>query len=137
MVFDLQVSAEDIAEVDIVEGKYSLIILSTVLNFLKKSEAIELIEKAKSGLAEKGLLYLSVFSVETPGYLKTKEKYSMVEDNSFYIEDSDTYLSYFSLEEIKEILADLKIICYQETAELSETNGDYRKLIECVGVEDR
>ena len=56
-----------------VPSKYSLIILISAIDFLKKSEIEKIIPKIKKSLIPGGAIYFSVFSVKDPQFKKIKK----------------------------------------------------------------
>lgn len=123
---NLTVKAEvqDLREIDIPQERYSLIIAASVLNFFKKIEVEELVEKMKQGLKNDGLVYISVFSPDDPGYERArKNKLEEIEKNTFYSPKRKTFIHFFSKEEILTFFAGFKVIYYDEGTGLDLWHG--------------
>lgn len=60
----------DIRNFNISEGSYSLIIVSWVLNFFRKSEIDLIINNIKKGLKPNGIVYFTAFSTLDDYYIK-------------------------------------------------------------------
>ncbi|MTI71226.1 MAG: class I SAM-dependent methyltransferase [Firmicutes bacterium] len=106
-------------------NKYSLIISTWTLNFLKKSEGLKLINNMKNILTKGGILYLGVFSKEDPKYTFLKENNNEIEKDTFYINKRDSYITYYNKEEILNLFNnDYEIICLKESYSLDIGHGD-------------
>ncbi|MCL0070162.1 class I SAM-dependent methyltransferase [Dehalococcoidia bacterium] len=127
---NLKVKAEvrDLKEVDIPQGKYSLIIAAWVLNFFKKTEAEEIIKRIRNGLKKDGFVYIGVFSINDPGYERATKSLKVVEECTFFSH-------YFTKEEVLSPFAGLKVIYCAEGMELNLGHGDphYHGFIEYMG----
>lgn len=99
---NLTAKVENIINYPIEKNTYSLIILSNVLNFFKDIEIKEVIEKAKEGLVNGGLIYINVFDINDPGYEKSANRAQKVNDYTFYRPKSDSYIHFFLREELIE-----------------------------------
>lgn len=134
---NLRVNArvEDLRRLDIPQAKYSLIIAAWVLQFFLKSDVKEIITRIKNGLKKDGIVYIGVFSIDDPGYKKAKEYLEMVEENTFYSPRLNTYINYFTKEEILSLFADLKLIYYAYGMELDISHDEphYHGFIEYIG----
>lgn len=113
----------DLREYDIKCDNYSLIIVANVLNFFKKSEIDKIVQRIQEGLKEDGILYLTVFSKLEPKYSILKHYQEEVEENTFYIEERNSYVHYFTQEEIKEYFSDFELICLFEGIEYDMSHG--------------
>ncbi|MCL0049098.1 class I SAM-dependent methyltransferase [Dehalococcoidia bacterium] len=127
---NLKVKAEvrDLKEVDIPQGKYSLIIAAWVLNFFKKTEAEEIIKRIRNGLKKDGFVYIGVFSINDPSYERATKSLEVVEECTFFSH-------YFTKEEVLSLFAGLKVIYCAEGMELNLGHGDphYHGFIEYMG----
>jgi len=114
----------DLREYDIKKDTYTLIIVANVLNFFRKSEIKIIIEKIKEGLKEDGVVYLNIFSTLEPRYklMKTSEK--QVEKNTFYIEEKESYIHYFTQEEINSYFSEFELFCCSEGLEYYYSHGN-------------
>lgn len=116
----------DLRKYDIKKDNYSIIISANVLNFFKKSEVDGIIKNIKSGLKADGVVYLSVFSTLEPNYkfLKSNKKENEVEENTFYIEERDSYAHFFTQEELLQHFNDFELICLVEGLEYDSSHGN-------------
>lgn len=122
---DLRLSVEvgNLRDVDLAPNTYSLIIASMVLQFFKQSEAMAIIACLKQELQKDGLLYLSVFSIEDPGYERLKRTSPEVEENTFYSQQLKGYVHYFQKAEILSYFPDWKLIYCAQTQCLDLGHG--------------
>lgn len=114
----------DIREYNIEKNKFTLIIASYILNFFKKSEINLLMDKIKNGIADKGILYISVFSPLEPTYKAIQNKYKEVEEMTFFLEDKNSYAHFFTQTELKNYFNDFEIICCMEGIEYDSGHGE-------------
>lgn len=131
----VKVEVRDLKEVDILQGRYSLIIVAWVLNFFKKTEAEQIIRKIKNGLKKDGLVYIGTFSLHDPSYERAKKNLEVVGENTFYSTKRDSFIHYFTKEEVLSLFADFKVIYYAEGTGLDLDHGDphYHGFIEYMG----
>ncbi len=122
---NLKVRAEvgDLREVNIPLGRYSLIIAAWVLNFFRKTEVEGIINKIRNGLKKGGFVYTGVFSIDDPGYERAKKLLKAVEENTFYSSRRDSFMHYFTREEVLSLFAGFKVIYYAEGIELDIGHG--------------
>lgn len=113
----------DLKEYDIKKDNYTLIIAANVLNFFKKPEIAAMVQKIKAGLQEDGILYLTVFSTLEPKYITLKLNEKQVEENTFYIQERNSFVHYFTKEEIKEYFSEFELICLFEGVEYDTSHG--------------
>lgn len=115
----------DIREFEIKENEYSLIIVSWVLNFFKKSEIDMIIEKIKKGLKPKGIVYFGAFSILDDFYIKNLDK-ACEEQHSLHFRDSQ-YRHYYTKEEVLNYFEDLTTIAFKSAMFLDEDDniGDH------------
>jgi len=104
----------DLKEVEIPQGRYSLIIAAWVLTFFRKSEVQKIVGKMKGGLMKDGFVYVAVFSPSDPGYERAKQSLQEVEDNTFYSSRRSSHIHYFTRDEIHSVFAGFKTIYYVE-----------------------
>jgi cyclopropane fatty-acyl-phospholipid synthase-like methyltransferase len=67
---DVHAEVGQLKDYQITQGKYSLIIAAWVLNFFSKDDAYEILQRIKDGLQKDGVVYISVFSPDDPGYAR-------------------------------------------------------------------
>lgn len=134
---NLQIKAEvrDLREVDIPQGRYSLIIAAWVLNFFKKTEVEEIIRKIKNGLKKDGFVYIGAFSLNDPCYERAKKNLEAVAENTFYSKKRGSFIHYFTKEEILSLFSDFKVIYHAEGTELDLEHDEphYHGFIEYMG----
>ncbi|MFD3157245.1 class I SAM-dependent methyltransferase [Haloimpatiens sp. FM7330] len=114
----------DLTKYDVKKNEYTLIIAANVLNFFKKSDIEIIIKKIKDGLKEDGIIYLSVFSTLDPQYNLLKTSKKQIEDNTFYIDERDTYKHFFTKEELNKYFSDFELICCCEGVEYDHSHGE-------------
>lgn len=131
-----KLSRGNISEYDIEKNKYALIISTWTLNFMRKSEAKEVIKAAQAGLKSEGIAYIGVFSKDDPQMKMYQDLgYEMTEADTFYIPERKTMKCYFDKDELVEIIDDdCELICIKEDLSLDFGHGDehYHGAIEMV-----
>lgn len=122
---DVTGTVADIRDFEIKENEYSLIIVSWVLNFFKKSDVDIIIEKIKKGLKPKGIVYFGVFSILDDYYIKNLHNVCD-EEHSLYFGDSQ-YRHYYTKEEVLKYFEDLTMIAFKSSIFLDEDEniGDH------------
>lgn len=104
---------------------YSLVISTWVLNFFKKTEGLKLIEVMKEGLVKDGIIYIGVFSKVDPRYAFYKGSKDEIEKDTFYIEERNSYVTYYDKEELLNLFSEeYEIICCKEECSLDLGHGD-------------
>jgi tellurite methyltransferase len=130
----LQLKAEvaDLVSFPIQENTYSLIILSNVLNFFNVNEISDLLDKAKKGLKDNGLIYINAFDPNDPSYEKYVKIGQKVTDFTFYRQKSDSYIHYFTVAELNHYFAGYKTITTSQAFFLDLGHGQphYHGIIE-------
>lgn len=133
---DVKASVMDIRNFDIVENEYSLIIVSWVLNFFKKSEIDSIIERIKKGLKPNGMVYFSAFSILDDYYIKNSDK-ACDEKNTLYLDEYDCYRYYYNnSDEVLECFKGLETVSLNTgmMLDIDEKIGNhYHHTIEYVG----
>lgn len=109
---NLNLVQDDIRNFNIEKDKYDLILSSNVLHFLHKDDSYEIIENIKSNLKTNGLAYISVLSTDDPSldFRKNNPDFCELENNIFHKKSDDTYMSYFSKDEILNLFSDFTTI---------------------------
>ena len=122
---DVKGTIADIRDFEIKENEYSLIIVSWVLNFFKKSEIDTIIEKIKNGLKPNGVVYFGAFSILDDFYIKNLDK-ACDEQHSLCFSDSQ-YRHYYTKEEVLKYFDDLTMIAFKSSTFLDEDEniGDH------------
>ncbi len=113
---------------------YSLIIAISVLDFLKRKEVEKTIKKIKKALKNKGIFYLSVFSIRDPFFKRFKENFKEVERNTFFLPRKQIFRHFFTKKEVKDLLKGLEIISFEERRFRDTSHGSphFHTVIECI-----
>ncbi|MFS0762242.1 class I SAM-dependent methyltransferase [Peribacillus phoenicis] len=120
---NVNAKVQDINSFEIEPNKYSLIILSNVLNFFPDNEIKNIIDKVKIGLQKNGFVYINVFDDKEPGRKKAPERYEQLAEHTFYNENSNMFLHYFTRSELEGFFTDYKTICLSQSYSLDITHG--------------
>jgi 2-polyprenyl-3-methyl-5-hydroxy-6-metoxy-1,4-benzoquinol methylase len=120
---NINLTCSDLRNYNINKNNYTLIIASNVLNFFKKEEIEIIIQNMKAGLKEEGIIYLSVFSTLDPKFHTLQATFESVEENTFYVKNRETYIHYFTKEEITGYFSDFEIISVIESFEYDDSHG--------------
>jgi tellurite methyltransferase len=121
---DIKTSVGDLRNIHIQENSYSLIILSNILNFFNEDEVRTILENAKNGLIEGGLIYLNVFEVSDPAYEKSAKQYTEVSTNTFYRPKTNSYIHYFTKPELEGYFIEYNKIKFSQTYSLDLGHGE-------------
>lgn len=134
MGLSLKAEVNHLTRYTIEENSYSLIIIANVLSFFKEEEIEHIIEKAKNGLVDGGLLYIHAFDRNDPGYEVNREKAQQISASTFYRPASDSYVHYFTREELEAYFEDYQMIKVSETYLLDVSHGEphYHGTVEMV-----
>ena len=134
---NLKIAAEvgSLQNIKITPKKYSLIIISWVLNFFNKEEILKIIAKIKKGLKKNGLVYNVAFTVDDPTYKKRKQNLKMIEKNTFYSRKRHSYMHYFTKKETLSLFKYFETIYFADGAKLdiSHAKPHYHGFIEYLG----
>lgn len=65
-------------------NNYSLVISSWSLNFMKKTDAINIFKNAQNSIISGGIIYLGVFTQKDPQWKIYKDNYAEIENDTFY-----------------------------------------------------
>ncbi|MPM31234.1 tRNA (cmo5U34)-methyltransferase [bioreactor metagenome] len=114
----------NLKDYNIKQDNYNLIIIANVLNFFNKLNINMIIHGIREGLKEDGILYLSVFSTLEPKYSELNISQKQVEENTFYLEERNSYVHYFTQNEITEYFSDFELICLYEGIEYDISHGN-------------
>ena len=133
----LDLVKSDIRLFDIEKNKYDLILSSCVLHFLHKDDSYKIIQSMKDNINQNGLVYISVFSTQDPKFNKvsSSEHFDVLENNVFHNIINDTYISFFTKEEILDIFKGFETIYISEeySLELIRPNPHYSGVIKYIG----
>ena len=102
----------DIRTFNIEKNKYDLIQSRFVLHFFHKDDCYEIIKNIKNNIKINGIVYIYVFSLNDPKFQKytNSSEFDKLENNIFHHKISDTYVSFFTKDEILNLFKDFKII---------------------------
>lgn len=112
----LNLVKSDIRTFDIEKDKYDMILSGYVLHFLHKNDSYQIIENMKNNLKNNGIVYISVFSLEDPRFIKrsTSSDFEILDNNILHNKINDTYVSFFSKKEVLNLFSDFKTIFISE-----------------------
>ena len=133
----LNLIQSDIRKFNIENNKYDLIISRCVLHFLHKDDSYKIMKSMKENIKKNGLIYINVFSNQDPRLTKnsTSKDFEVLDNNVLHNKINDTYISFFTKEEILELFTDLKTIYISEEYCLDLGFGDahYAGVIKYIG----
>ncbi|MEI2666083.1 class I SAM-dependent DNA methyltransferase [Rossellomorea sp. LJF3] len=120
----IKAEVNDLTKCEIEENTYSLIILANVLNFFNDEDIKGIINKAKKGLIPGGLIYINAFDVNDPSYDKNVKNAQTQSENTFYRPKSDTYIHFFTQNELDHHFNGYEKIKASETLLLDIGHGE-------------
>ena len=128
---------DDIRNFIIEKDKYDLILSAGVLHFLHKDDVNHIIKEIKSNLKPNGLVYISVFSEKDPGL--NKNDFDRLDHNIFHNRLENTYISYFSRNEILKQFSDFTTILVSDEYSLDFFHGNphYHGIIKYIGKKEK
>ena len=133
----LNLIQSDIRKFNIENNKYDLIISRCVLHFLHKDDSYKIMKSMKENIKKNGLIYINVFSTQDPRLTKnsTSKDFEVLDNNVLHNKINNTYISFFTKEEILELFTDLKTIYISEEYCLDLGFGDahYAGVIKYIG----
>lgn len=130
----------DINKFKFEKNKYSLIVATHSLDFLKKNEVYLILNKIKESVMTNGFVYLSVFSVKDPMYKLIMEKeIEQIEENTFYLPKHKTYRHFFTQKELQEKFKKFKIILLKQKQILDKEHDKphYHNIIELLAQKEK
>ncbi len=112
----LNLVKSDIRTFDIEKDKYDMILSGYVLHFLHKNDSYQIIKNIKNNIKNNGIVYISVFSLEDPKFSKhsTSSDFEILDNNILHNKVNDTYVSFFSKDEVLNLFSDFKTIFVSE-----------------------
>ena len=127
----------DIRTFPIEKNKYDLISSRFVLHFFHKDDSYKIIKNIKENLKLNGLVYIYVFSLEDPHLIRhtNSQDFEVLENNILHNTVNDTYVSFFTKDEILNLFSDFKTISIAEEYCLDQ-GGDiphYSGIIKYIG----
>ena len=125
----------DLRTFPVQEEAYSCIIAANSLNFMAKSELLQLLPRLKAGVKPGGLLYLSLFSQLDPKYAVFKETLEPCGEDTFYLESLQGPVCFPHRREIGEWFEDFETLCFSEALEWDNGHGEphYHGIAEYIG----
>lgn len=120
----LAISAQviDIEDFVFAENQFDIIVVATVLDHLSGKIRQNVINGIKKTLKPEGTLYINVFTVSDPGYIKRMKNPD--EPNSANISDTAECMEYyFDSNELKSLFCDFNILYYYEGIEPDLSHG--------------
>ncbi|TMW70990.1 class I SAM-dependent methyltransferase [Alteribacter natronophilus] len=120
----LDTSSGDLKDYEITPGSCSLIIMASVLNFFRDDEIDAILDKVEKGLKKGGLLYLNVFDTGEPGMQKLKQNAEEVSPHTFYRKKSDSYVHFFTREELEKRLVGFEMVHRSDYQSLDLSHGE-------------
>ena len=133
----LHLIQSDIRTFSIEKNKYDFISSRCVLHFFHKDDTYKIINNIKASIKTKGLVYICVFSLEDPKLIRHTHSsdFEVLENNILHNIVNDTYVSFFSKDEILTLFSDFKTIFISEEYCLDQ-GGDtpyYSGIIKYIG----
>lgn len=133
----LNLIRSDIRNFNIEKDKYDLILSRCVLHFLHKVDSYKIIQNIKSNIKDKGLVYINVFSIEDPKFIRSSISSDLekLDNNILHNKIYDTYVSFFAKDEILNLFSDFKTIFISEEYSLDQGKEipEYFGLIKYIG----
>lgn len=127
----------DIRTFNIEKDKYDLIHSRFVLHFFHKQDSYEIIKNIKENLKIDGMIYIYVFSIYDPRFQEYTNslEFDCLENNIFHHKTSDTYISFFTKDEILNLFKDFKTICISDEycLEFAKETPRYTGFIKYIG----
>lgn len=133
----LNLVQSDIRKFKIEKNKFNLIMSRCVLHFFHKDDCYEIINNIKENLKNDGLVYIHVFSIEDPKCEKYSysHEFEKLENNIFHNTENNTYVSFFTKAEVKNIFKDFETISISEDyfLDLGGLEPHYSGVIKYIG----
>jgi tellurite methyltransferase len=83
MQVSIEASVQDIRGLEIAANRFSLVISTMTLQFMKSAESQAILERITDGLEAGGFVYITVFSTEDPMYQRLKATQPAIEKTPF------------------------------------------------------
>ena len=112
----LNLVQSDIRTFDIEKDKYDMILSGYVLHFLHKNDSYQIIENIKNNIKNNGIVYISIFSLDDYRFNKhsTSSNFETLDNHILHNKINDTYVSFFSKDEVLNLFSDFKTIFISE-----------------------
>lgn len=134
---ELNLIQSDIRTFNIEENKYDLILSRCVLHFLHKEDSYQIIKNIKNNLKKNGLIYILLFSTEDPKLKKYSESsnFEILANNILHNKTNNTYVSFFTKNEVLNLFNDFKTIFISEEYSLNQRSEPsyYSGIIKYIG----
>lgn len=113
----LNLIQSDIRTFDIEKDKYDIILSRCVLHFLHKNDSYQIIQNIKNNIKNNGIVYISVFSLEDPRFIKhsMSSDFQILDNNILHNKINDTYVSFFSKEEVLNLFSDFRTVLISDS----------------------
>lgn len=138
---ELNLVKTDVRTFEVEKNKYDLILSRCVLHFLHKDDSYKIMKDMKNNLKENGLIYLYIFSTDDLMFKKnySSENFDILENNILHNKINDTYISFYTKDEILNIFSDLKTIYISEEYSLDLGRGEphYHGIIKYIGKKEK
>jgi SAM-dependent methyltransferase len=106
----------DVRELMLPPGKYSLILASAILHFIKPTDLWTLADWIVTALAPGGFLIVEALTMDDPGYGALRDSGAMqIEPNTFAMSSSGDVIHYFAPGELQRTFSTLDVLLYEET----------------------
>ena len=133
----LNLIQSDIRTFPIEKDKYDLILSRCVLHFFHKNDTHQIINNIKNNIKANGLVYIYVFSIDDPRYKKHTNSlnFEILDNNILHNIIDDTYVSFFTKDEILDLFSDFKTIYISQeySLEQKEDSSQYAGIIKYIG----
>jgi SAM-dependent methyltransferase len=105
----------DVREVMLPQEKYSLILASAILHFIKPTDLWALADWIVIALAPGGFLIAEALTTDDPGYGALRDSGAMqIEPNTFATSSSEDVIHYFAPGELQRTFSTLDVLLYEE-----------------------
>lgn len=135
---ELNLIHSDIRNFEIEENTFDLILSRCVLHFLHKEDSYEIMNSMKINLKNNGLIYINVFSIEDPMFKKhlSSDNFELLDNNVFHNKVNDTYINFFTKDEILDVFSGLKTVYVSQEYSLDLGHGEphYHGVIKYIGM---
>ena len=92
----------------------------------------------KDNLKNNSLIYINVFSIEDPMFKKhlSSDNFELLDNNVFHNKVNDTYISFYTKDEILDTFSDLKTVYISHEYSLDFGHGEphYHGVIKYIGM---
>lgn len=96
----IRAEARNLLDVEIEPDSLALVVSAMTLQFVKPSESARVIERIKTGLRPGGMVYLTMFSTDDPGYARMSQSQPEVEPRTYFNERMGSHVHFFEKEEL-------------------------------------